>query len=295
MKSLNKQIKNLRLLPRRLRTVPNFLANYSWNQQGNTFFGKNKTRGKKLPASGRTYTYTACTENGWCDERFFEQVALQKLAQAKVVSEHGILNAESLEMQAELLQRRPTHLRYSPPYNPAKFASVLIPLINYEHRACLLLTLRSSYLRSHAGQMCFPGGRVEPSDGSHYYAALRETYEEIDLLPDFFTLVNRIPSLFTKDLRTKIHPYVAFTIQNNLPSLGFGEVDKVYCIPLTSFLNPNYQKVTKFRNTDLEYIEFNIKDVPRIWGITAVLLNMYFHSLCPDSLIPTSNTLISIC
>ncbi|EPX72179.1 coenzyme A diphosphatase [Schizosaccharomyces octosporus yFS286] len=295
MKFPNKHIKDLHLLPRRLRTVPNFLANYSWNQQGNTFSKENNRIGRIFPASERAHKYTTLAENDSYSEKVFEQLALQKLAREKVVSERGILNAESLEAQAELLRRRPTHLRYSPSYNPAKFASVLIPLINCEHRACLVLTQRSSYLRSHAGQMCFPGGRVEPSDGSHYYAALRETYEEVDLLPDFFTFVNRIPSLFTKDLRTEIHSYVAFTIQNNLPSLGFGEVDKVYCIPLTSFLNPNYQKVTKFRNTDLEYIEFNIKDVPRIWGITAVLLNMYFRSLCPDSLIPTSNTLISGC
>ncbi|EPY52162.1 coenzyme A diphosphatase [Schizosaccharomyces cryophilus OY26] len=298
MKFPNKAIKNIRL-SLRLRTVPNFLVNYSWNQQGITFLGKNKTKGRNSHGTERTYTSVARAKvdsyGQIHTEESYEQIALQKLAREKVVDEHGFLNEKSLEMQAELLHRRPTHLQYSSPYNPTKFASVLMPLINSEHRGCLLLTQRSTYLRSHAGQMCFPGGRVEPSDGSHYYTALRETYEEIDLLPNFFTYINRIPPLLTKDLHTKIHTYVAFTLQNNLPSLGFGEVEKLYCIPLTSFLNPNYQKIAKFRNTNLEYVEFNIKDVPRIWGITAVILNMYFRSLCPDSLIPTSNTLFAIC
>src|SRR5262245_26062270 len=60
-------------------------------------------------------------------------------------------------------------------------AAVLVPLVNREDGVRILFTQRTLHLDDHAGQICFPGGRAEPSDASREETALRETEEEIGL------------------------------------------------------------------------------------------------------------------
>ena len=62
-------------------------------------------------------------------------------------------------------------------------AAVLIPVVAREPEATVLLTQRTSHLSSHAGQIAFPGGKIEPSDADAGFAALREAEEEIGLAP----------------------------------------------------------------------------------------------------------------
>src|SRR6202521_1189538 len=64
-------------------------------------------------------------------------------------------------------------------------AAVLVPLVEHPSGLTVLLTQRAETLKDHAGQISFPGGRIEPGDRDAWHAALRETHEEIGLIPTF--------------------------------------------------------------------------------------------------------------
>lgn len=269
----------------RFLTRQNSLVGFIWSPLKNTFSKRNSILNNQVCFEAIKYIQRHHFSSQSHHVTYLHQSPLEKLVSNGVVNENGDLTMDSLSHQIYLLHKNRPTLPLKPTNQPTRFASVLMPLVNTSQGASLLLTQRSPNLRSHAGQMCFPGGRVEPSDGSHYYAALRETYEEIGFLPNFFTYLTTFPPLFTRDEKTEIRAYLAFSVQTSLPSLGTGEVKDLFYVPLTSFLNPKHQKISRFRNTDLLYVEFNIDKIPRIWGITAVILNMYLNSICPDALI----------
>ncbi|MET0535208.1 MAG: CoA pyrophosphatase, partial [Steroidobacter sp.] len=77
------------------------------------------------------------------------------------------------------------------PPTPAA-AAVLIPIVDHDSGLTVLLTQRSSQLKNHAGQISFPGGRVEPTDLNPLEAALRETEEEIGLSRDHVTFAGSL-------------------------------------------------------------------------------------------------------
>ena len=65
---------------------------------------------------------------------------------------------------------------------PGVPAAVLVPLVEREEGLTVLLTQRAATLKDHAGQISFPGGRIEPEDADAWHAALREAHEEIGLV-----------------------------------------------------------------------------------------------------------------
>lgn len=154
-------------------------------------------------------------------------------------------------------------------------AAVLVPVIAHSELT-VLFTQRTAELKSHAGQVSFPGGRAEPQDASAEFTALREAGEEIGLATDRVEILARLP-----DYRTRTGFRVTPVIGLVTPPLELApdprEVAEVFEVPLAFLLDPrNRQRRTReFQGKTVGYYVFEYQDRV-IWGATAgMLVNLY--------------------
>lgn len=153
---------------------------------------------------------------------------------------------------------------------------MLIPVIAHPAELTVLFTQRTTSLRSHAGQVSFPGGRAEPEDPSVEFTALREAGEEIGLAPERVEVLGRLA-----DYHTRTGYRVAPVIGLVAPPLELApdprEVDQVFEVPLAFLLDPrNRQRRTReFQGRTVGFYVFEYQE-RTIWGATAgILVNLY--------------------
>jgi 8-oxo-dGTP pyrophosphatase MutT (NUDIX family) len=168
------------------------------------------------------------------------------------------------------------HLVALPDNARVTLAAVLVPLVHHAGTVKVLFTQRTAHLADHAGQISFPGGRVEASDANREETALRETLEEIGLPPARIELLGRLPD-YEIPSGFRITPVVGwveppFTLQPD----DF-EVAEVFEAPLEYFLDPgNYQRRQyHFGGRHRHYMAIPYRG-RYIWGATAGML----YSLC---------------
>jgi 8-oxo-dGTP pyrophosphatase MutT (NUDIX family) len=155
-------------------------------------------------------------------------------------------------------------------------AAVLVPLVNREAGVQVLLTLRPEHLRDHAGQVSFPGGRVEPGDADREATALREMNEEVGLASGSVTLLGRLP-VYEIPSGFRITPVVGWIEPPFALRPDPFEVADIFEAPLDYFLDPaNYQRREyHFRGRHRHYLAIPYEG-RYIWGATAGML----YSLC---------------
>lgn len=155
-------------------------------------------------------------------------------------------------------------------------AAVLVPVVAHPDALSVLFTQRTSNLRSHAGQVSFPGGRVEPGDPGAEFTALRETAEEIGLAPERVEVLARLPDYHTRT-GYRVSPVVGL-VQPPLELLPDPrEVDHIFEVPLAFLLDPrNRQRRTRqFEGRSVGFYVFEYGE-RTIWGATAgILVNLY--------------------
>lgn len=165
-------------------------------------------------------------------------------------------------------------LRPKPPLTPA---AVLVPLILRPDGMTVLLTKRTAHLAAHAGQISFPGGRLEESDTDAADAALRETEEEIGLAREMVEIVGRLD---TYVVRTgfEVTPLVGVLTPPFTTKRDEFEVAEIFEVPLAFILDPaNHQRQSRvdFGGVKREFWVLPYRDY-YIWGATAgMLVNLY--------------------
>ncbi|MEM8949117.1 MAG: CoA pyrophosphatase [Pseudomonadota bacterium] len=151
-------------------------------------------------------------------------------------------------------------------------AAVLIGLVDRPGGTTVLLTKRTEHLKVHAGQICFPGGRIEPEDASVEAAALRETEEEIGLPPEKIDVISRLAAYDTST-GFRIHPVVGWIEPPIEMTLDAFEVAEVFELPLAFILDPTNHQRQSYRGAKARRSYYVLPYEGRfIWGATAGML-----------------------
>ena len=156
-------------------------------------------------------------------------------------------------------------------------AAVLVPLVQ-RAELTVLLTQRATQLRNHAGQISFPGGRIEPHDADPREAALREAHEEIGLESSFVSVVGYLPDHVVMT-GFRVTPVVAFVTPGFELLLDSEEVENTFEVPVSFIFDPRNHRL-RLRRSGFTGEEVEFCDIPygerNIWGATAgMLLTLY--------------------
>jgi 8-oxo-dGTP pyrophosphatase MutT (NUDIX family) len=160
----------------------------------------------------------------------------------------------------------------TPPSVELRPAAVLVPLVDRPEGMSVLLTRRTDHLSAHAGQIAFPGGRLEPEDRDAAAAALRETEEEVGLRRDRVTLIGRLDTYVT-GTGFEITPLVGIVSLPFSLTIDPFEVADVFEVPLSFVLDPGNHRRTERLFEEHRRVFFVLPYEGRnIWGATAGML-----------------------
>jgi 8-oxo-dGTP pyrophosphatase MutT (NUDIX family) len=162
---------------------------------------------------------------------------------------------------------------------PVRPAAVLIPVVDHP-QPTVLLTQRSAHLNDHAGQISFPGGKIDATDASPLDAALREAEEEVGLLREFIDPIGYL-DLYGTGFGFRILPTVARIRPGFKLGINKSEVDDAFEVPLAFLMNPaNHQVHSKeFRGMERQYYAMPFAE-RYIWGATAGILRVLYERIC---------------
>jgi len=175
------------------------------------------------------------------------------------------------------------------PPDRLRAAAVLVPLVERKEGLTVLLTQRTRHLAAHAGQISFPGGRLEAHDADAVAAALRETEEEVGLPASH---VDPVGALDTYVTRTgfEVTPVVGFV----RPPAAFApdpfEVEEVFEVPLAFILAPGnpVRHSRTWQGIERHFWVFPYED-RYIWGATAGMLANLREVVTGEPLFPAAN------
>jgi 8-oxo-dGTP pyrophosphatase MutT (NUDIX family) len=158
------------------------------------------------------------------------------------------------------------------PGRPLTAAAVLVPIVTHASGLTVLLTRRTAHLETHAGQISFPGGRIEPGDDSPAAAALRETEEEIGLPSRDVRLIGTLDTYVTRT-GFEVTPVVGLISPPLSLILDAFEVAEAFEAPLDFFLEPgSLQRHSRhFEGKERHFYVYPFNE-HFIWGATAGML-----------------------
>ncbi len=162
---------------------------------------------------------------------------------------------------------------------PVRPAAVLIPVVAHP-QPTVLLTQRAAHLNDHAGQISFPGGKIDATDASPLDAALREAEEEVGLAREFVDPIGYL-DVYATGFGFRILPTVARVRPGFKLTINHSEVDDAFEVPLAFLMDPaNHQVHNKeFRGIERSYYAMPFAE-RYIWGATAGILRVLYERIC---------------
>ena len=162
---------------------------------------------------------------------------------------------------------------------PPAQAAVLIAIV-MRSQPTVLLTLRTTQLSTHSGQIAFPGGRVDATDADVIAAALREAQEEVGLSPHLVDVLGQLP-VYVTGSAFQVTPVVALVMPGFSLLPNPHEVADVFEVPLEFLMNPAHHRHHRvhWQGVWREWLSMPYQDASTerfIWGATAGMLrNLY--------------------
>jgi 8-oxo-dGTP pyrophosphatase MutT (NUDIX family) len=152
-------------------------------------------------------------------------------------------------------------------------AAVLVPLFEHEGETQVLLTLRRMDLRHHAGQVSFPGGRIEPGE-TPLAAALREAQEEVGLDPGRVEVLGALDEVMVLATGFRLVPWVGITPFPYPYVAHPAEVEALLYVPLSSLARSGVHRTEQLEAYGAPH-EVHFYDLPAVtvWGATARVLH----------------------
>ena len=216
--------------------------------------------------------HQVCSDQKKVALEFFEPQALKARLQSPPQWEPEITDENRHVIAADIIARRQAAGKVTR-------AAVLIPLLLKEDGLSVLLTQRTNHLRDHAGQISFPGGRMDPEDQSPNDTALRESHEEIGLDPGRVEIIGRLPEYLTVS-GYSVTPVVGLVQPQAEYVLDEFEVADVFEVPLQFLLDPANHQVRLWESEQGGRRFYSMPYENRfIWGATAGMLRNLYHLL----------------
>jgi 8-oxo-dGTP pyrophosphatase MutT (NUDIX family) len=160
-------------------------------------------------------------------------------------------------------------------------AAVLVPLVWHAAAPAVLLTRRNATLSTHAGQVSFPGGKIDPHDASAVHAALREAREEVGLAEAGVEVLGTLPDYITIT-RFRVTPVVGLLVPPLVLAPEPSEVAEVFEVPLQLVLDPRQYERHSYVRDGMAGVYLSLSYGPHhIWGATAAMLRQLSAILNP--------------
>lgn len=159
-------------------------------------------------------------------------------------------------------------------------AAVFMPLVQRPTGVHVLFTRRALHLYDHAGQICFPGGRIEPADADEVAAAIRETHEEIGVSPEYIHPIGVQPGFVTTTGFT-MTPVIGELRPGFTVTPDKSEVAEVFEVPLSVLMDTAQHHLHRTHlgdGNDRYYFSITWQSY-FIWGATAALIRNFYHYL----------------
>eukprot|EP00053_Salpingoeca_punica_P003883 m.45770 g.45770 ORF g.45770 m.45770 type:complete len:230 (-) comp12474_c0_seq3:238-927(-) len=195
--------------------------------------------------------------------------------QPEIVSQ--LLSATNLDKIEAMLASRP---RADLTTLVPRRAGILLPLCFVDNVPSVIFTVKDYNLRSHAGDVSFPGGRMDETDKDIQEAALRETEEEIALPRTQIRILGLWDDMVSKSKDTAVTPVVGYCGHVDLTKLvpNPGEVHSIFAMSLATLLDPAKRQIKSTRTGNVPMPTF--EGGPEVvWGLTAYVLAGFLNEL----------------
>lgn len=191
------------------------------------------------------------------------------------------------KIQNEILLAEAAHAIMSPPErkdmmkninleskNP-RLAAVMMLFYPRNEKTHLVLIIRNTYPGVHSSQIAFPGGKVEAYDESLTETALRETEEEIGILPNQITVVRQFSNVYIPPSNFMVAPFLGYSTDELIFRPDPAEVAGIIELPLDQFLDEETVVLSKMATSysvSIDVPAFKIND-HLVWGATAMMMS----------------------